>query len=243
MPATKRKSVAKRAAPKPARKAVAKKTTPPTKPPAAKRRSVVGMTAMDKAKEFAQFARDNEWWAGIKSDKDSGAVIVTVKRDDGRYKEMITVEWQGNRVIRNGILYTIDGTGRTLVVHNVSAARHHIDGSRLLKREVKVRRKRRAASKAKLRVMEDGTIAYVVEDEQEKEVVLHYHRWYDMVVYTESKIRGKVKQKVLMRTGNIGTPQIESLTRIFKADHPDAIIATREAEASVKSRAARGDLS
>lgn len=194
------------------------------------------MSGVDKAKEFAQFCRDNEWWAKVET-KDT--VRVVAKCDDGRYKETITVEWSGNRVARNGIVYSQEGSSRTLVVHNLAAARNHIDGSKFLKREVKERRRR---STVKLRVLEGGKIERVEGEEAKRQPVIGgdiIDKWYDLVIWEDVKKGRKVEQKILLRTGGILMETCKRLIRIWEQDNPGCQSATRETEGSIKSREER----
>lgn len=233
MPTIKKKPVARKGAVKPTRKPkpVANKATPaPTKqaaPPKPRSNQMAGMTPMEKAQAFAQFARDNEWWAGAKTIKDTGNIMVTVKRDDGRYKETITVEWSGSRVTQNGIIYTIEGQGRSLVVHNLAAARHHIDGSRMFKREVKERRKR--APRRHLRIL-GGDGSEFGEGEEPTRTIIGAHiidKWYDMVVTKKKRAKGKTVTKIVARIEGLGKPQADSLTRVWEADGLEVTVKDR----------------
>lgn len=215
---------------KTAKKKPVKKAAPPAnlKPRA---NNVAGMTAMDKAKQFAQFARDNEWWAGVKTIKDTGNIIVTVKRDDGRYKETITVEWSGNRVTKNGIVYTIEGQDRALLVHNLAAARHHISGDKLFKREVKERRRKRAP-KRHLRVLGGDGSEVEESDDAPRYTPVGAHvvdKWYDIVVSKTKKAKGKTVRKVIARIEGVGPAQVESMRRIWEADGLDVTVQDRAA--------------
>lgn len=234
-PTVRRKPVASKRTQKPERKPTARKQAVVRKAPST---NPARMSAADKAQELAQFCRDNEWWVKVET-KDT--VRVTAKRDDGRYKETITVEWNGNRVARNGIVYSQEGNSRTLVVHNLAAARRHISGEKLLKREVSERKRRRPTMR--LRVIEGGKIEHVEGDEARRQPVIGGHiidKWYDLVIWIDVKKRGgKIEQKVLLRTGGLSMPSCTSLIRVWERDYPGCQSATRETEGSIRSQQER----
>jgi hypothetical protein len=183
---------------------------------------------IDKANDFADYAREHGWWADVKEDKKSSTITVTCKRDDGKYKEVITVEWNGDRVSRGGVLLTIID-GRTILLRNVSAARKHIDGSKVLKREVqerKVRRQRKAVRN--IVVNDDGSVS--IDDEEDdlpKPVGGHIiDKRYHFTAFKPGKRTKAGKRltadKVMVRCGPIGSQQVESLTRFFAIDGYEA---------------------
>lgn len=181
---------------------------------------------IDKANDFADYARENGWWAEVKEDKKAGTVTVTCKRDDGKYKEVISVEWHGDRVARGGVLLTIID-GRTILLRNVSAARKHIDGTKTVKREVQERRVRRERKAVRnIVVNDDGTVSI---DDEEDDVTAHkpvgahiVDKWYHFTAFKPGKRTKAGKRltadKVMVRCGPIGTQQVESLTRFFAVD-------------------------
>jgi hypothetical protein len=90
-----------------------------------------------KAAKFIAYAKEHGWDAGIAQDGDGDRVMAIAQRKDERYDEAIRLTWV------NGTLdpsrddgATYECNGRTIKLRNASAARKHIDGSRMLPREV-----------------------------------------------------------------------------------------------------------
>lgn len=189
---------------------------------AAAKLDMIRASGQDKAKEFASWAKDQGWWTKVAYDKDSDITTVTAKRDDGEFKETIMAEWHGSRVPARGVTLSIEG-GRTIVLRNVSAARQHMDGSKMVKREVTERRAKKPARSSRIiTVNDDGTITH--SETVEREIIGAHvvDKWYDMTVTRPVTVTRKGKKvrttKVIAKVEGIGKPQVESLTRLWEGD-------------------------
>jgi hypothetical protein len=207
------------------------RTPLPAKPQTTAAARLDGIT---KAKQFAAFAEKHGWWTEVKVDKQAGMVRTTCKRDDGKYKEVVTAEWSGDRVAKGGVVLSIVG-GRTVLLRNVSAASKHIDGSKVVKREVQERRTRamRQRPHRTINVRPDGTVE--IDDEEDDVTPRHVpvgahvvDTWYHIKA-TSPVVSGrgankKTATKVLLRTGPFLLPNVTKFKERYEAEGATVLV-------------------
>lgn len=189
----------------------------PAKQPRSSRWIAPRADVKTKAEDFADYARENGWWASD-VEVDGAMVRVTCKRvNDDDEKEAIYVEWDNGRIRPGAVQYELVGV-RRVTLRNVSAARLVIDGTQTVKREVKPRA-RRQTTRTALRATEDGKFERVEIDMTAKQEIIGANiidKCYHLKVGTPGK--GKAKGKLHARVGHVGAQQRDSLTRFFEAD-------------------------
>lgn len=204
-PTTTRKPVAKAKKAAPARKATAPTRKVAAAKPAPKPKVAIkrGMSFQEKAQMLHDYAKENGWWAKLEM---KPIIKLVAKKDDGRYKDTIQCEWTEET---GGSLNLLLEGGRSIRFRNLAAVRAHMDGSRVLKRDVK-----RKERKQRVKVGLGGEIIHRKGDEDYKPIGAD-------IIDTFYHIQGRGSRNSGLAPVNVGPlfkPQAEGLKETFEAD-------------------------